>query len=301
MDGAEKTMTGAHKGPGTDDAPARASGGAPINAVPVRRYGQWVVAAILIVVIAAIVKSIWQNPNIDHATISQFLTARKIMEGLVTTIKLTVISALVGGVVGVLVAVCNVSSNPVLRALGWAYIWVFRTTPLLVQILVWGNLALLFRELSIGIPFTDIVFVRADTNTLVTSFVASVIALSLNEGAYMAEVVRGGILAVDRGQTEAAHALGLRPAQVMRRIVLPQALPVIVPPTGNQLINLLKATSLVSVIAGGDLLTHAQNIAAVNLRTLELLAVATFWYFVIVSVVSFGQYLLERRLAQSRR
>jgi polar amino acid transport system permease protein len=280
---------------------AGAAGGKPIDAAPVRHYGQWVVAAVLVVIIAALAKSIWTNPNIDHPTVSHFLTFGAIMDGLVTTIELTAVSAIIGWLIGVLVAVCRLSSNPILRALSWLFIWIFRTTPLLVQILVWGNLALLFRTLEIGIPFTDITFVSLDTNKVITSFVASIIALALNEGAYMAEVVRGGILAVDRGQSEAAHALGMRPGQVMRRIVLPQALPVIIPPTGNQFINLLKATSLVSVIAGGDLLTKAQNIAAVNIRTLELLIVATFWYFVIVSVVSVGQWMLERKLAQRHR
>ena len=157
-----------------------------------------------------------------------------------------------------------------------------------MQIIVWGNFALLFDHLG---PFA--------TNAVLTPFVASVVALSLNEAAYLSEVVRAGILAVDRGQHEAASALGMSRGLALRRIILPQALRVILPPAGNQFISLLKATSLVSVIAGGDLLTAAQNIASANLHTLELLLVATFWYLAITSISSLGQYLIERRLARS--
>jgi polar amino acid transport system permease protein len=269
-----------------------------IDAIPVRHYGQPVIAAILLFLLAGLVASVYRNTNIDHPTIAQYLTSSAIMSGLVTTLRLTIISGAVGLAIGVIVAVLRSSRNKVLSALSWLYIWLFRGTPLLAQILIWGNLALLFANLEIGIPFTDITFFEAPTNVVITAFVASVLGLGLNEGAYMAEVVRGGILAVDKGQAEAAKALGMTQTQTMRRIVLPQALRVIIPPTGNQMINLLKASSLVSVIAGGDLLTQAQLISATNLRTIELLFVATFWYLVIISIASAAQYLLERRLGR---
>ncbi len=182
----------------------------------------------------------------------------------------------------------RLSPSPVLRLGSGFYTWVFRGTPLLVQILLWGNLALLFEHIG---PF--------DTNSVMTPFVASVVALGLNEAAYMAEVVRGGILAVDRGQFDASLALGMPRALAMRRIILPQALRVIIPPAGNQFISLLKATSLVSVIAGGDLLTAAENISSANLHTIELMLVATFWYLAITTVTSLGQFALERRLARA--
>ena len=168
------------------------------------------------------------------------------------------------------------------------YVWLLRGTPLLVQILVWGNFALLFATIG---PFK--------TNDLLTPFVASLVALGLNEAAYMAEIVRAGILAVDRGQHEASLALGMSRALALRRIVLPQALRVIIPPAGNQFVSLLKATSLVSVIAGGDLLTAAQNISSANLHTIELMLVATFWYLAITSISSLGQLYIERRLGRS--
>ncbi|MBO0875258.1 MAG: amino acid ABC transporter permease [Pseudonocardia sp.] len=271
-----------------------------IDAIPVRHYGQPIIAVVLLFLLAGLLASVYRNKNIDHPTIAQYLTSSAIMNGLVTTLKLTIISGAVGLALGVVVAVLRSSRNKVLSALSWLYIWLFRGTPLLAQILLWGNLALLFQNLEIGIPFTDITFFEAPTNVVVTAFVASVLGLGLNEGAYMSEVVRGGILAVDKGQAEAAKALGMTQAQTMRRIVLPQALRVIIPPTGNQMINLLKASSLVSVIAGGDLLTQAQLISATNLRTIELLVVATFWYLVIISIASVGQYLLERRLGRGR-
>ncbi len=273
----------------------------PFKAIPRRRYGQAVTAVVAVAAVAMLIIAVWQNPNIHHGTITQYLTAKPIMDGLVTTIKLTVISGIVGWCVGVVVAVMRMSKNRVLSVLSWFYIWVFRGTPLLVQLLFWGYFALLFKNLVIGVPFTDIWLIKVDTNTAITAFVASILGLGLNEGAYMAEIVRGGILAVDKGQTEAAAALGMTPAQTMRRVILPQALRVIIPPTGNQFINLLKASSLVMVIAGGDLLTKAQNIAAVNFRTIELLIVATFWYFVIVSLANVGQHMLERRAARGHR
>jgi polar amino acid transport system permease protein len=168
------------------------------------------------------------------------------------------------------------------------YSWLFRGTPLLVQILLWGNLALLFQHIG---PF--------NTNAVLTPFIASVVALGLNEAAYMSEVVRAGIISVDQGQHSAATALGMPRMLAMRRIILPQALRMIIPPTGNQFISLLKATSLVSVIAGGDLLTQAENISSANLHTIELMFVATFWYLVLTTITSVGQFFLERRLGRA--
>ncbi|HXE23040.1 MAG TPA: amino acid ABC transporter permease, partial [Rhodoferax sp.] len=228
------------------------------------------------------------NPNILHPVIAQYQFAPAIMAGLRTTIVLAVLAAVIGLALGILLAIMRLSNSPVLRLSSGFYTWLMRGTPLLVQILIWGNLALLFRHIG---PF--------DTNAIMTPFVASVVALGLNEAAYMAEVVRAGILAVDRGQYEASLALGMPRLLSMRRIILPQALRVIIPPAGNQFISLLKATSLVSVIAGGDLLTAAQNISSANLHTIELMLVATFWYLVLTTITSIGQYFVERRLGRA--
>jgi polar amino acid transport system permease protein len=191
-------------------------------------------------------------------------------------------------VLGVLLAVMRLSPSPVLRLFSAGYTWLLRGTPLLVQILLWGNLALLFQHIG---PF--------DTNRLITPFVASVIALGLNEAAYMAEIVRAGVLSVDQGQVDASLALGMSRALAMRRILLPQALRVIIPPAGNQFISLLKASSLVAIIAGHDLMSTAQNIAAQNYRTIEMLLVASLWYLLIVSVLNVLQRMLEQRLGRS--
>lgn len=259
-----------------------------MRTVPVRRPGLWISSAVVLVLFGWVAIAVARNPNIQHSVIWQYQFAPAILAGLRTTVILALLAAVIGVVLGVLLAVMRLSDSRLLRGFSGFYIWIMRGTPLLVQILIWGNFALLFQHIG---PFK--------TNDVLTPFVASLVALGLNEAAYMAEVVRGGILAVDRGQFEASTALGMRRALALRRIVLPQAMRVIVPPAGNQFISLLKATSLVSVIAGGDLLTAAENISSANLHTIELMLVATFWYLTLTSITGFGQYFLERRLARA--
>ncbi|HEY5365665.1 MAG TPA: amino acid ABC transporter permease [Casimicrobiaceae bacterium] len=255
--------------------------------VPLRRPWLMLGSGTVGVLVVLLAVSLYRNPNIDHAAIVEFELAPAILRGLRMTIVLALAAGVIGVVLGTLLAMMRVAASAVLRTASFGYTWLLRGTPLLVQILIWGNLALLFPTMG---PF--------DTNSLLTPFVASVIALGLNEAAYMGEIVRAGILAVDRGQHDAAIALGMPRALAMRRIILPQALRVIIPPAGNQFISLLKATSLVSVIAGGDLLTAAQNIASANLHTIELMLVATFWYLALTTLASAGQYLMERRVAR---
>lgn len=262
-----------------------------------RRPWTWAASAAVVVVAAAIATSIAQNPNIDHAAILRYQFAPAILSGLGTTLSLAAIAGAIGLGLGIVLALMRLSPDVVLRSASGVYTWAFRGTPLLVQILFWGNLALLFKRVGLYIPFTDIALVSVNTNSLITPFVASILALGLNEGAYMAEIVRAGIAAVDRGQVDAARALGMTSGLLMRRIVLPQALAVAIPPSVNQFTNLLKATSLVSVIAGGDLLTEAENISSANLHTIELLLVATFWFLAITTLSTFVQHLVERRLA----
>jgi polar amino acid transport system permease protein len=265
-----------------------------IRAVPVRHPGRWVAAAVIVVLVAMFAHSVAANPAYDGATISKYLTWPTILSGLWMTLWLTLIAMVVGVVGGVVLAVMRLSSNPLISSAGWGYVWFFRGTPLLVQILFWYNISALFPTVSIGVPFGP-TFHTWPTNNLISAFTAVILALGLNEAAYMSEIVRAGIISVDEGQAEAAAALGMRRGLVMRLIVLPQALRVIVPPTGNELIGMLKTTSLVSVIgAVPELLQQAQHIYNQNYKTIPLLIVASFWYLVVTSILTVGQYYVER-------
>jgi polar amino acid transport system permease protein len=256
--------------------------------VPLRHWGRWVAAAISIGVALAFVSTLATNDHIEWGAVGTYFFSDSILGGLAVTIELTILSMVIGVLVGVASAVAGLSPNPVLRFLNRSYTWFFRGTPLLVQIIFWFNLALIVPEIGIG-PLT------ADANQLITPFIAALLALSLNEGAYMSEIVRAGIQSVDQGQTDAAHALGLTRGPTMRHIVLPQAMRVIIPPTGNETISMLKSTSLVAVIAAQDLLTRAQLIYSRSFQVIELLIVASLWYLVLTTVASVGQHYLERR------
>ena len=268
-----------------------------IKAIPVRHPGRWVAAAIILYLSAALVKSVATNPRFEWGIIRHYFTSSRVLQGLVTTLELTVLCMAIGIVIGILLAVMRLSANPLVSGASWLYIWLFRGTPVLVQILFWGFIAALYPTLSLGIPLGP-QFVHFSANSTITPFVAGMLALGLNEGAYMAEIVRAGFISVDEGQTEAAQSLGMTRLQTMRRIVLPQAMRVIVPPTGNETISMLKTTSLVSVIAVTDLLYSVQLIYAVNYRTIPLLIVASIWYLIVTTVLSFGQYYLERYFAR---
>jgi polar amino acid transport system permease protein len=256
-------------------------------------------AVVIIAVLALIAQSLATNRKIGWGQVGTYLFNGTILSGVLTTIELTVICQAIGIVLGLALGLFRVSVNPVLRTIAAAYSWLFRGTPVLVQLILWFNLALLFPRLAIGIPFTSI-NVSVQTNTVITAFVASVLGLGLNEGAYMMEIVRGGILSVGKGQMEAALALGMTPRKARLRIVLPQTLPMVIPPTGNQLVQMLKATSLVAFVAGGDLLTRAQAIYSNNYAVIPLLIVATLWYLVMTLVASLLQQLFERRVNRSR-
>lgn len=283
---------------GTAGAGTAATAGAGDKPIPVKHWGQWITAIVVALIFLGLVVTLARNEKLDYSIVWRYLTAETVLQGLWMTFAISIVGMVLGTVLGIIIALGRMSNNRVLQSISFFYVWFFRGVPLLVQILIWGNFALLFPTLGIGIPFTDIALFQIDTNAIITVFIAACLALGLHEAAYMAEVVRGGILAVDSGQREAAAALGMKGALTMRRIVLPQALRVIIPPTGNQFISLLKASSLVSVIAGGDLLTAVENIAANNYRTIEMLLVATFWYLLIVTLLSIGQYFLEKRVSR---
>ena len=268
-----------------------------IKAIPVRRPGRWVAAAIILYLAAAIVKSVATNPRFEWGIIRHYFTSSRVLQGLITTLELTVLCMAIGIAIGIVLAVMRLSPNPLVSGASWIYIWFFRGTPVLVQILFWGFFAALYPRVSLGIPLGP-QFVHFSANSVITPFVAGMLALGLNEGAYMAEIVRAGIISVDEGQTEAAQSLGMTRLQTIRRIVLPQAMRVIVPPTGNETISMLKTTSLVSVIAVTELLYSVQLIYAVNYRTIPLLIVASIWYLIVTTLLSFGQYYLERYFAR---
>jgi polar amino acid transport system permease protein len=268
------------------------------KAVPVRHWGQWIGAAILIYLVAALLVSLWNNPAVDRQAVGEYLFSPTVLRGLLVTIELTVVAMVIGVAGGVVLAIMRLSHNPVLQSVSWAYIWLFRGTPLLVQIILLGYLAALYPRLTLGLPFTDVEFLSGDTNVLMTAFAASVLALGLNEAAYAAELVRAGIMSVDAGQTEAAQSLGMGFGVTMRKVVLPQAMRVIIPPMGNETITMLKSTALVSVIGGGDLFTLIQQIYSQNFKVIPLLAVASLWYLFLVSVFSIGQHYVENHYNQ---
>jgi polar amino acid transport system permease protein len=260
--------------------------------IPARNWGQWVIAILLIAIVGFLLAMVIMSRHITWSAIPQYLFDETILEGIKLTILFTVLSMLISIVAGGVLAMMRLSPNAIVSGFASLYIWFFRGTPLLVQIIFWFNIQLF-------IPSIDIGSIHFDTNSIITAFVAALLALSLNEAAYMAEIMRGGLMAVDSGQQEAAKALGYAPTQAMLRIIFPQALRVIIPPIGNQTISMLKTTSLVSVVAAQDLLTRAQNIYAKNFLIIELLIVASIWYLVMTTVASSLQYMIERRLGRS--
>lgn len=265
---------------------------------PLRRPGRWVSAVVLIVLFAAIAQAFALNKNIDFPTIGEYLFHPRILSGVQITIGVTLVSMASAAILAVILAAMRMSGNPVLMIFSALYVWAFRGTPLLVQIVIWGYFGLIFDQIVIGIPFTDIVFFSIATNTLITALTAGILALTLNEAAYSAEIVRSGMLSVDEGQREAAASLGMSPGYCFMHILLPQAMRVIIPPMGNQLISMIKNTSLLSLIAVLELYTQATQISAQNLRQVELLIVVSIWYLALVTTLSIPQYYLERHFGR---
>lgn len=257
-----------------------------------------VLVGLILLACAFAVYSVATNEHIRWPVVAEYFFHAGILRGLLVTVQLTIVGMLLSVAIAAVIAPMRMSDSKVLAGLASAYIFTFRGIPVILLLILVGNLGLFIKNIRIPIPFTGIDLINQPTAAIMTPFVASVVGLTLAGSAYMAEIFRGGLLSVGQGQHRAAKALGLNKLATLRHIVMPQALRVIVPPMGNEFIGLLKATAIVSVIGGGDLLTVAQSISGTNYRTIEMLLVAAFWYFVVISLLSVGQRHLERRFAE---
>ncbi len=265
--------------------------------VRLRHPGRWVAAGVLVVLVAMLVSFVVTSPRLRLDLVVGYLFERSILQGLLVTLELTVIAMAVGIGLGTVLAMMRLSENPLLRVVAGAYIGVFRGTPILVQLLFWFFLGTVLPRISLGVPFGP-EFFSVPTNTLITQFGAAILGLGLNEAAYMAEIVRAGIGSVDRGQTEAAQALGMKPWLTYRRVVLPQAARLIVPPTANEVISMLKLTSLALVIGLPELTTTVQLIYGRTFQQVPLLIVASIWYLVLTTILTVIQSRIERRMSR---
>ena len=262
--------------------------------VPRRYYGR-ITASVVILLLVAMLVNAFAHGNIEWRYVGQFFTAQAILQGVMNTLIMSILAMMLGVVFGVVAAIMYMSPNPVLHYIAVVYAWIFRGTPLILQLLLWFNLALVFPVISIPGLFS------VQTVHVMTPFLAALLGLSINQGAYTSEVVRAGLLSVDIGQYEAAKSIGMPRLQALRRIILPQAMRVILPPIGNEFISMIKTTSLASMIQYSELLYNTQNIYFANARVMELLFVAGIWYLMIVTVLSFGQSQLERYFSRGHR
>lgn len=266
----------------------------PIKAVPLRRPGRWLAAVLILALVGLFVYGAATNPAYRWDVYWQYLRDTRIAAGAVVTLELTVLAMVIAVTLGTTLAVMRLSPNPVLRATAWVYLWIFRGTPVYVQLVFWGLVPSLYQHVALGVPFGPRLF-ELDVQSLQAAFAFAVIGLGLNEAAYMAEIVRAGINSVGEGQREASIALGMSWSQTMRRTVLPQAMRVIIPPTGNELISMLKTTALVTAIPlSTDLFGRARDIYGVNFLPIPLLLVTATWYLAITSILMIAQYYLER-------
>lgn len=262
-----------------------------IKAIPVRHYGRWISAVITIAVLFLLI-SAFARGDVNWDAIPDYFFDGEVLRGVRNTVWITILSMVLGVVLGIILAVMRLSKNPVTASIAWGYIWFFRGTPVYVQLLVWFNLGLVFDYINIMPIYKD------EWSDFMTPFLAALLGLGLNEAAYMAEICRAGLQSVDEGQSEAAQALGMSHAKTLRRVVLPQAMRVIVPPTGNEFINMLKTTSLVIAVQYWDLLQATSEVGQNSGATAEMLFLAAAWYLILTSVLSAGQYYLERYYAR---
>jgi len=279
--------------PPVDDAPR----GDELTVVAARHPWRWISTAIVLVLLAQLIHGLATNPGWDWATFGGYFLEKSIMHALLVTLELTVAGAVLGFLGGIVLAAMRLSSNPVLHTASWLYTWVFRSVPLIVQLLFWANLGYLYQTLQVGVPFGP-GFFRFETLHLVSSLGAALLGLALHEAAYAGEIVRAGIISVDQGQLEAAAALGIPRGRQFRRILLPQAMRAILPSAANELVNLLKSTSVVYVLAIGEIFYQVQVVYGRNGRVVPLLMVATVWYVILTAVLSIFQFYVERHYAR---
>jgi polar amino acid transport system permease protein len=277
------------------DAPA-STGGAPelIKAVPVRHPGRWVGAAVIVLLLILGAQSLATNPQFHWETVALYILDVNVVRGVGWTLLLTVLSMVIAIVLAVLLAFMRQSDNPIFRWAAWVWVWFFRGTPVYTQLIFWGLVAVLYPKIALGVPFGPELF-SFDTQDVLNAFWAAVLGLGLNESAYLAEIFRAGLKSVDKGQMEAAEALGMRKGRIMWRIILPQAMRVIVPPTGNETIGMLKTTSLVLAVPFTLDLTFVTNsLANKTYLPIPLLIVAAAWYLLVTSILMVGQFYVER-------
>ncbi|WP_312111016.1 amino acid ABC transporter permease [Pantoea septica] len=264
-------------------------------------WGRWVSWIVALILASNFLWLVATNPNFEWKVVLQWFTEESVLKGLEITLGLTVVSMILGTGLGLLLAVWRLSENRLLSGIASLYIWFFRGTPLLVQLIFWYNLSTLFPTLSLTLPWTSLTWASWNTNDLITPLTAAIAGLALNEAAYMAEIIRAGLLSVDNGQVETTQAFGMSRSRALRRIIIPQAMRAIIPPSGNQLISMIKATSLVSVIAMGDLLYSVQAIYNRTFEIIPMLMVAVIWYLLITSILNVGQSAIERYYARGTR
>jgi polar amino acid transport system permease protein len=296
------------------------NGDATVKVVPVRHYGRWAGIAVVLVLLAMLVHTLLskvptgkfvchlvQGSRSCHPVmvwryswnvVGQYLFTSEILHGLELTLILTGIAMVIGITLGITVAIMRLSPNRVLSSVAWSYTWFFRGTPVLVQLFFWAFIGAVYPHVTLGVPFLNLTFVHFNVNTSLSIFDACALGLGLNEGAYMSEIARAGLISVDEGQIEAATSLGMTRRQTLRLVTIPQAMRVIIPPTGNEVISMLKTSSLASAVGVIELLGAAQNIYAANYEEVPLLIVASLWYLMVTTVLSIGQYYLERRFAR---
>jgi polar amino acid transport system permease protein len=291
-----------------------------VKVVPVRHYGRWVGTVVVVIFLAMIVHTIISKvgtgvnicTKIDGIRrchqpqrwrffwniVFHYFTTSEVIHGLYLTLLLTVYAMTIGIVLGVLLAVMRRSHSRLLSSTAWTYTWFFRGTPVLVQLFFWFNIAALYTTITVGLPFLHVTFLHLNLIAILDPFRAAALALGLNEAAYMSEIARAGLLAVDEGQIEAATSIGMTRGQSLRIVVLPQAMRVIIPPTGNEVISMLKTSSLAASVGVTELFGAVSNISAANFQTMALLIVASIWYLIVTTVLSVGQFYLERHYAE---
>jgi polar amino acid transport system permease protein len=283
---------------GESPPPDGAASVAAIRAVRLRHPWRVVAAAVLIAYLLAFLWDALNRKQFEWDVFGKYIFDRRISEAAFNTIQLTVYSMLIGIVLALILAVMRLSPNPVFKSISWFYLWIFRGTPVYVQLTFWGLLAVMYPTIELGLPFVH-PFIELPTGSVLNVFQLAVIGLGLNEAAYLAEIIRAGILSVDRGQEEASTALGMTWLQTMRRVVIPQSMRVIIPPTGNEFISMLKTTSLVTAVPYSfELYSRSRDIAAETFAPIGLFLVASAWYLAITSILMVGQYFLEKRFAR---